>query len=197
MSLRGTREDGSLTRESFLGDMHEGVDPRSLARLAAPSVRCSCSWGSLRVGTPAIRERVVSGLMKVAAEFAESVAAGLGTREMPSPMPEVLTREVTPEVSVSRAALVLPGGTRGHQCLACGRADPRIHQGPVPPLQADSRHGRERSPAHGLRDRYGAARRTAGFRCDHDVGREHGERWVHRGHREASALRTRSDPPRV
>ena len=56
-----------------------------------------------RVQTPAIRERMVSGLMNVAAELAEGVAAGLGIREMPAPMPKVLTREVTPEVSVSPA----------------------------------------------------------------------------------------------
>src|SRR6478672_9880598 len=56
-----------------------------------------------RVQTPAIRERMVSGLMNVAAELAEAVAAGLGLREMPEPMPKVMTRDVTPEVSVSQA----------------------------------------------------------------------------------------------
>jgi catalase len=56
-----------------------------------------------RVQTPAVRERMVSGLMNVAAELAEGVAAGLGIREMPAPMPKALTREVTPEVSVSQA----------------------------------------------------------------------------------------------
>jgi catalase len=56
-----------------------------------------------RVHTPAVRERMVSGLMNVAAELAEAVAAGLGICEMPPPMPKVLTRDVTPEVSVSPA----------------------------------------------------------------------------------------------
>ena len=56
-----------------------------------------------RVQTPAIRERMVSGLMNVAAELAENVAAGLGIRRMPAPMPKVMTREITPEVSVSPA----------------------------------------------------------------------------------------------
>ena len=56
-----------------------------------------------RVQTPAVRERMVSGLMNVATELAEGVAAGLGMREMPAPMPKVLTREVRPEVSVSQA----------------------------------------------------------------------------------------------
>jgi catalase len=41
--------------------------------------------------------------MNVAADLAEGVAAGLGIREMPAPMPKVMTREVTPEVSVSPA----------------------------------------------------------------------------------------------
>ena len=56
-----------------------------------------------RVQTPAVRERMVSGLMNVAAELAQGVATGLGIREMPAPMPKVMTREVTPEVSVSEA----------------------------------------------------------------------------------------------
>jgi catalase len=56
-----------------------------------------------RVQTPAIRERMVSGLMNVAPELAEGVASGLGMREVPAPMPKVMTREVSPEVSVSPA----------------------------------------------------------------------------------------------
>ena len=56
-----------------------------------------------RVQTPAVRERMISGLMNVAAGLADGVAAGLGIREMPEPMPKVMTREVTPEVSVSQA----------------------------------------------------------------------------------------------
>ena len=56
-----------------------------------------------RVQTPAVRERMVSGLMNVATELADGVAAGLGICEMPAPMPKVLARDVTPEVSVSPA----------------------------------------------------------------------------------------------
>ncbi|MGE3510625.1 MAG: catalase [Vicinamibacterales bacterium] len=56
-----------------------------------------------RVQVPAIRERMVSGLMNVAAGLAEAVAAGLGMRELPTPMPKVLTRDVAPEVTVSPA----------------------------------------------------------------------------------------------
>ena len=43
-----------------------------------------------RVQTPAIRERMVSGLLNVAPELAEAVAKGLGIRELPAPMPKVL-----------------------------------------------------------------------------------------------------------
>jgi catalase len=51
-----------------------------------------------RVQTPAIRERMVSGLMNVDREFAEAVATGLGIRTMPAPMPKVLDTDVTPEI---------------------------------------------------------------------------------------------------
>jgi catalase len=56
-----------------------------------------------RVQTAAVRERMVSGLLNVARELAEPVAAGLGIRELPAPMPKVMTRDVSPEVSVSSA----------------------------------------------------------------------------------------------
>jgi len=54
-----------------------------------------------RVQTPAIRQRMVSGLMNVATDLADAVATGLGMREMPAPMPKALQQDVTPEVSVS------------------------------------------------------------------------------------------------
>jgi len=56
-----------------------------------------------RVQTPAVRERMVSGLLNVAPALAAAVAAGLGIRELPAPMPKVMTSDVTPEVSVSPA----------------------------------------------------------------------------------------------
>ena len=56
-----------------------------------------------RVQTPAIRERMVSGLLNVTRELAVAVAAGLGIRELPAPMPKVMTHDITPEVSVSPA----------------------------------------------------------------------------------------------
>jgi catalase len=56
-----------------------------------------------RVQVPAVRERMVSGLMNVASELAQAVAEGLGISDMPAPMPKVMTRDVKPEVSVSPA----------------------------------------------------------------------------------------------
>jgi catalase len=54
-----------------------------------------------RVQTPAIRRRMVSGLMNVDAVLAERVAEGLGMRELPEPMPKVLKKDITPEVTTS------------------------------------------------------------------------------------------------
>jgi catalase len=54
-----------------------------------------------RVQTPAVRERMVSGLMNVDAELAEAVALGLGIQPMPTPMPKVLRTEITPEIATS------------------------------------------------------------------------------------------------
>ncbi len=50
--------------------------------------------------TPAIRERMVSGLRNVAPELAQAVADGLGLRELPPPMPKARDG-VTPEVATS------------------------------------------------------------------------------------------------
>jgi len=51
-----------------------------------------------RVQTPAIRERMISGLMNVDADMAQKVAEGLGIRTMPAPMPKALKTTVKPEV---------------------------------------------------------------------------------------------------
>jgi catalase len=56
-----------------------------------------------RVQVPAVRERMVSGLMNVDLELARRIADGLGMRDMPAPMPKVLQKKVTPEVRASRA----------------------------------------------------------------------------------------------
>jgi catalase len=56
-----------------------------------------------RVQTPAVRERMVAGLLNVATELAEPVAAGLGMRQLPAPLPKALERDVKPEVTKSPA----------------------------------------------------------------------------------------------
>ena len=56
-----------------------------------------------RVQTPAIRERMVSGLINVAPELARAVGEGLGLRDMPDPMPKALDRAINPEVTSSPA----------------------------------------------------------------------------------------------
>jgi catalase len=56
-----------------------------------------------RVQTPAVRERMVSGLMNVDSTLAGEVAKGLGIRKMPKAMPKAMTKKVTPEVSSSKA----------------------------------------------------------------------------------------------
>jgi catalase len=58
-----------------------------------------------KVQTPAVRERMVAGLMNVDADLAARVAAGLGMREMPPPLPRV-RESVKPEV-ISSPALSL------------------------------------------------------------------------------------------
>ena len=54
-----------------------------------------------RVQTPAVRERMVAGLMNVASELAEPVATALGMRQMPAPLPKAVPRAVSPEVTTS------------------------------------------------------------------------------------------------
>jgi len=56
-----------------------------------------------RVQTPAIRERMVSGLINVAPELAQAVAEGIGMPELPEAMPKALTKKIKPEVTVSKA----------------------------------------------------------------------------------------------
>jgi catalase len=72
-----------------------------------------------RVQTPAVRERMVAGLLNVASELAEAVAAGLGMKTLPDPLPKVLPTDVTPEVrqspSLSLFARPGDGGVRGRR----------------------------------------------------------------------------------
>jgi catalase len=56
-----------------------------------------------RVQVPAVRERMVSGLLHVDRDMAQAVATGLGMRQLPAPMPKVLEQDITPEVTHSPA----------------------------------------------------------------------------------------------
>ncbi len=60
-----------------------------------------------RVQVPAIRERMVAGLLNVDETLAREVATGLGMRTLPAPLPKVLATDVTPEVTESPALSLL------------------------------------------------------------------------------------------
>src|SRR4029453_14521757 len=100
-----------------------------------------------------IRERMVSGLLNVARELAVAVAAGLGIRQLPSPMPKVMTRDVTPRVSgppalalfarpgdggirTRRVAIVVSDGCDGAPLVAL--ADRLTREGAVPRFVSDT-----------------------------------------------------------
>ncbi len=55
-----------------------------------------------KVQTPAVRERMVAGLMNVDRELASKVAQGLGI-DLPQPLPRVLAKPAPPEVTSSPA----------------------------------------------------------------------------------------------
>jgi catalase len=59
-----------------------------------------------KVQTPAIRERMVAGLMNVTDELASRVARGLGI-DLPQPLPRVLAKPARPEVKRSEALSLL------------------------------------------------------------------------------------------
>ncbi len=114
-----------------------------------------------RVQTPAIRERMVSGLMNVDTRLAQSVAKGLGMRALPEPMPKVLKKDITPEVTTSpalslsarpgngavagrRVAILVADGVNTaavktiQQGLAAVGAVPRLVGSRLGPIDADS-----------------------------------------------------------
>ena len=67
-----------------------------------------------RVQTPAVRERMVSGLMNVDVDLARKVADGLGMRKLPKPMPKALKTNLKPEVTKSpRLSLMARPGNGG------------------------------------------------------------------------------------
>ena len=60
-----------------------------------------------KVQTPAVRERMVAGLMNVDADLARQVADGLGITDMPEPLPRLLPKRARPEVTESRSLSLL------------------------------------------------------------------------------------------
>ena len=114
-----------------------------------------------KVQTPAIRERMVSGLMNVAPELAEAVADGLGMREMPEPMPKVLQNDGD------------AGGRRRRRRCRCSRgrataasATRRVAILVADGVDGDAAAGACRAPGRGrrgaaLRRRRGSARSRA------------------------------------
>ena len=72
-----------------------------------------------KVQVPAIRERMVAGLMNVDMRLAREVADGLGITDMPEPLPKVLQKKVKAEVTQSKALSLLArpgdGSIRGRK----------------------------------------------------------------------------------
>ncbi|MEO7133838.1 MAG: catalase, partial [Vicinamibacterales bacterium] len=72
-----------------------------------------------KVQVPAIRERMVAGLMNVDMRLAKEVADGLGITDMPQPLPKVLQKKVKAEVTQSKALSLLArpgdGSIRGRK----------------------------------------------------------------------------------
>ncbi len=72
-----------------------------------------------KVQVPAIRERMVAGLMNVDMRLAKEVADGLGITDMPEPLPKVLQKKVKPEVTQSKSLSLLArrgdGSIRGRR----------------------------------------------------------------------------------
>jgi catalase len=95
-----------------------------------------------KVQVPAIRERMVSGLMNVSAELAEAVAEGLGITEMPAPMPKVREKKVRAEVTESKPLSLF--ARRGDAGIQTRRIAMLIADG-VNGEQAQSMAGRIRS----------------------------------------------------
>ena len=60
-----------------------------------------------KVQTVAVRERVVAQLRNVSEELAGAVAEGLGMKELPEPLPQLLKRLPKPEVQKSAALSLL------------------------------------------------------------------------------------------
>ncbi len=114
-----------------------------------------------RVQTPAIRERMVSGLMNVDAAFAEAVAHGLGMTTMPAAMPRALAKPAKPEVTTSPSLSLTarPGdGNIGGRRVAILVADGA--DGPIDAIRA--RLLREGAVPRLVGSRLGVVRTAAG-----------------------------------
>jgi catalase len=109
-----------------------------------------------RVQTPAIRERMVAGLMNVDADLAAAVADGLGITRMPEPLPKVLRKAIKPEVTESpklslaarpgdgsirarRIAILVADGVEGASLIALAK---RLAEAGAVPRFLGSRLGR-------------------------------------------------------
>ena len=140
-----------------------------------------------KVQTPAIRERMVSGLLNVAPELGQAVAKGLGIRDLPPPMPKVRPDDVTPgDHRVADVVAVRATGVGGRPDAA--RRHPRRRR-----LRRRRRPGPGRAPEprrRGAPDRRPVARRRRG----------HVRRAARRGHLDRGdagrALRRGGNPRR-
>ncbi|HYC54585.1 MAG TPA: catalase [Candidatus Binatia bacterium] len=56
-----------------------------------------------RVQVPAVRERIVSMVLNISQGLGEALAASLGMKQVPAPLPKALQKEVEPEVEQSSA----------------------------------------------------------------------------------------------
>ncbi len=92
-----------------------------------------------KVTVPAIRERMVASLRNASEDLARQVAAGLGIRELPSPLPRALDKPAKPEVRTSPTLSLMarPGdGTLAGRKVAIVVADGEPGQ-PALELHAD------------------------------------------------------------
>ena len=106
-----------------------------------------------RVQTLAVRERMIAGLLNVATELAEPIAEGLGMRQLPSPLPKVLERDVKPEVAKSPAL-----------SLTARPGDGSIQARRVAILVADDVDGKSLRAVHAALAARGAVPRFVGAR---------------------------------
>ncbi|MGA0571031.1 catalase [Variovorax sp. VNK109] len=84
-----------------------------------------------KLTVPAIRERMISSLRNVSDDLARKVAAGLGMKEIPAPMPRAVDRPAKPEImkSPSLSLMARPGdGTVKARKIAIVLADGSVGQ---------------------------------------------------------------------